>query len=145
MPESHLYVDNDSYIQDTVIESMFDDVLEANLDGLLLHNFNVYATQFFKSPDLTIEVYQDYNLLVNWVLNIGSICLWELTTEDMGKLDIRTQSYKPIYGCKLGDLKSGDAVAGVTVNQVVILSVIQMMRELAFKDNNAGLANSTRH
>lgn len=133
----NLYV-QDGAIKDSHLEHLFDDILSAKYDDITRKNIVTYLMVVFPEFSIFIseDIIDDYNKAMRLAVKLGYVTIWELDEEDIKELDKALQKENPKYGAKIGSLEMGAPVVARTEHDVLLLAMVQYMRELLHHLNN---------
>jgi hypothetical protein len=135
----NLHLDDEGTIRDTFIEHLFTDVYHWRVDEITRQNLPVMAAAVLQRPELleAPEIFDNLGGAIRYILKIAFLTIWELDEKSKSVLPSSVQAMEPTVAGKLGDLKVGQPVVGKTVHQVVLLALIQYIREAAHKQINS--------
>lgn len=135
----NLHVDEYGTVRDSYIEHLFTDVFNWRIDDITKQNLPVMVSAVLHDPGLADAdgVFDSVEKAIEYTLKIAYLSLWELDEKSKSVLPSNVRAIQPTMAAKLGDLKVGQPVVGRTVHQVVLLALIQYIREAAVKQINS--------
>jgi hypothetical protein len=138
IPNVHLT--EDGKIADTYIEHLFSDIFHWRIDDITRQNLPIMASTVLHQPGLMEapdNIFEDVSSAISYTLKVAYLTLWELDEKSKSMLSSEMRAIKPTVAAKLGHLKVGQPVVGRTVHQVVLLALVQYIREAAHNQINS--------
>jgi hypothetical protein len=138
IPNVHLT--EDGKIADTYIEHLFTDIFHWRIDDITRKNLPIMASVVLHNPELMeapADIFESVSSAISYTLKVGYLTLWELDEKSKTMLSSEMRAIKPTVAGKIGNLKIGAPVVGRTVHQVVLLALVQYIREASNNQINS--------
>jgi hypothetical protein len=134
-----LYLGEDGAIRDQFIEHLFDDLYHWKVDEITRHNLPIVTAAVLHDPSLleAPDIFDDLSAALDYILKIAFLTIWALDKKSKSVLPSKVRNLEPTIAAKLGELKVGQPVVGRTVHQVVLLALVQYVREAAHNQINS--------